>query len=104
MITHYKQSADLSALYTWMDARMSATDVLVCSSEMFLYGGLIQSRTTNDAESVILTRLQRLVEYKDKYPRLKVYLSGVVMRIPAYDGDFEEPTYWADYGRDVSSC
>jgi hypothetical protein len=27
-----------------------------------------------------------------------MYISNVVMRIPAYDGDFEEPWYWADYG------
>lgn len=36
---------------------------------------------------------------KDANPALKIYASAVVMRIPAYDNDFEEPTYWASYGR-----
>ncbi len=30
-----------------------------------------------------------------------MYASQVVMRIPAYNGDFEEPWFWADYGDDI---
>lgn len=30
-----------------------------------------------------------------------MYISNVVMRIPSYNGDFEEPWYWADYGSDL---
>ena len=28
-------------------------------------------------------------------------MSSVVMRIPGYNGDMEEPWYWEQYGRDI---
>jgi len=31
----------------------------------------------------------------------KMYASQVVMRIPSYNGDFEEPWFWANYGEDI---
>ena len=34
-------------------------------------------------------------------PRNKFYMSSVVMRIPGYNGDMEEPWYWENYGRDI---
>jgi len=30
-----------------------------------------------------------------------MYASQVVMRIPSYNGDFEEPWFWANYGEDI---
>jgi hypothetical protein len=59
--------------------------------EMFLYGGLIASRTSNDSEAVIQTRLNQLFAFKAQYPNVDIYLSAVVMRIPSYNGDEEEP-------------
>ena len=35
------------------------------------------------------------------FPDLQIFVSNVVMRIPSYNGDFEEPWYWADYGTDL---
>ena len=71
---------------------------MIISAEMFLYGGLISSRISNDTTATILTRAKKLLSYSMTFPDLKMYISNVVMRIPAYDGDFEEPWYWADYG------
>lgn len=68
----------------------------IVSAEMVLYGGLIASRSSNDTTKEVLDRLDRLV---DVGRRIKMYVSTVVMRIPSYDGDFEEPWYWEDYGR-----
>ena len=34
-------------------------------------------------------------------PKYQFYLSSVVMRIPGYNGDMEEPWYWEKYGRDI---
>jgi len=34
-------------------------------------------------------------------PGYKFYMSSVVMRIPGYNGDMEEPWYWEKYGRDI---
>ena len=34
-------------------------------------------------------------------PEYKLYMSSVVMRIPGYNGDMEEPWYWENFGRDI---
>jgi hypothetical protein len=39
--------------------------------------------------------------YVSANPQLALYLSSVVMRIPSYNGDFEEPWYWGVHGRDL---
>jgi hypothetical protein len=49
----------------------------------------------------VLARLKRLEGYKASNPALKMYLSSVVMRIPSYNEDVEEPWYWAYWGADL---
>jgi hypothetical protein len=44
-----------------------------------------------------------LASYSETNPGLKLFISNVVMRIPSYNGDFEEPWYWANYGNDIYS-
>ena len=65
---------------------------------MLLYGGLIQSRISNDTTDEVLARWEKLKLLKNQNENLKIFASNVVMRIPSYDGDFEEPWYWAYYG------
>ena len=57
---------------------------------MALYGGLINSRISNDSLPVIMDRLDRLSAMLLS-ARIPVFITTVVMRIPSYDGDFEEP-------------
>jgi hypothetical protein len=101
MLPSWKTSADLDALHQWIDENIAQVNAMIISSEMYLYGGLIASRISNDSTNVVATRAERLFSYATKYPSLDIYVSNVVMRIPAYDGDFEEPWYWASYGQDL---
>ena len=71
---------------------------IIISLEMYLYGGLIQSRISNDTTDEVLARWEILKILKNQNENLKIFASNVVMRIPSYDGDFEEPWYWANYG------
>lgn len=66
---------------------------------MLLYGGLIASRISNFSQADIMMRVDQVQSFKNEHPTSKIYASAVVMRIPAYDNDFEEPSYWANYGR-----
>lgn len=59
MLPHLKQEADLSAIYNWVDTNIDKVDAFVLSAEMYLYGGLIASRTSNDSTTEILTRLKK---------------------------------------------
>lgn len=96
-----KTSADTSALFSWMDESLPKANVVIASMEMLLYGGLIASRISNDSTSTIMNRMERLLSYSYQYPKVDMYISNVVMRIPSYNGDFEEPWYWANYGSNL---
>lgn len=93
-----KVLGDVEAIQQFVDDNAPHSDAMIVSAEMFLYGGLIASRISNDTTATILSRARKLLSYSSYFPDMKVYVSNVVMRIPAYDGDFEEPWYWADYG------
>jgi hypothetical protein len=93
-----KVSGDISAIHNWIDENVGDADAMIVSAEMFLYGGLIASRISNDTTAEVMDRATKLLGYSKIYPNLDVYVSNVVMRIPSYNGDFEEPWYWADYG------
>lgn len=90
MLPRHKVPADLKALNSWMDDHISQKpDGVILSAEMILYGGLINSRISNDTTEVIQQRLKHVISYKEQNPQMSIYLSTVVMRIPAYNGDFE---------------
>ena len=100
-LSKWKTPADLSKIDKFIEDRIQYTDLLLISAEMYLYGGLIASRISNDTSTVIEKRLEKLFSYRYMYPDLDIYVSNVVQRIPSYNGDFEEPWYWADYGFDL---
>lgn len=106
LISHWKEPANPTLLFQWLHSEIqsacsiSTTCSLLLSTEQLLYGGLINSRLSNTTFDELDQRLNSLIELKRTYgDRIRIYLSSVIMRIPAYNGDFEEPTYWATYGR-----
>lgn len=101
MLPSLKQGCDIDALHEWVEENIPLVKAAIISSEMYLYGGLITSRTSNESTAIISSRLKKLASYGEHLTLL--YISNVVMRIPAYNGDFEEPWYWADYGYDIFS-
>eukprot|EP00945_MAST-04E_sp_MAST-4E-sp1_P001929 g1929.t1 len=87
---------------SWLDDNMEAnTNSVILSLEMLLYGGLIGSRSGNESLAEINERLDWLVSFQQKHKDIPFYISTTVMRIPSYNGDFEEPWYWEYYGRDL---
>jgi hypothetical protein len=106
LISDWKRPANTSILFDWLENQiisscsLTKSCSLLISTEQFLYGGLITSRVSNTSLDELTSRLKRLVELKRTFGDvLQIYLSAVIMRIPAYNGDFEEPDYWANYGR-----
>ncbi|KAH3767954.1 DUF4127 family protein [Pelomyxa schiedti] len=98
LLPSLKVPPPMEDLHAWVDQNMPYATAAIISSEMFIYGGLIQSRISNDTMETVENRLQKLLSYKTTYPKLELFLSAVVMRIPDYNSDFEEPWYWEDYG------
>ena len=101
LLPSLKIPGNIEGLHQWVDDNIVNANSMIVSAELFLYGGLIGSRISNETTSVILKRASKLLSYSNLYPDLEVYVSNVVMRIPSYNGDFEEPWYWADYGYDL---
>ncbi|UJR28137.1 hypothetical protein I4U23_009392 [Adineta vaga] len=106
MISHWKQPADTNQLFQWLHEQISTSCIissscsLLISTEQLVYGGLINSRLSNTTFDELNSRLRRLIGFKQEFgSKIQIYLSSVIMRIPAYNGDFEEPDYWATYGR-----
>ena len=105
LISHRKQPANFKKLQQWVDDTISSSNTsttsFIFSFEQLIYGGLIASRTGNETQETIMERLDWLVNLKQQYKRMRFYCSTTVMRIPAYNGDFEEPWYWENYGKDL---
>jgi hypothetical protein len=81
---------DVTAIFDWLAKNVPVADAVVVSLEMALYGGLINSRVSNDTLPVVIDRLNRLSNLLIS-ARVPIFITTVVMRIPSYDGDFEEP-------------
>ena len=100
LISHWKQAANPDLLFQWLHNQITTSCSLLISTEQLLYGGLINSRLSNTSFDELHSRLNTLVSFKREFgSKLQIYLSSVIMRIPAYNEDFEEPDYWATYGR-----
>lgn len=98
MLGDKKELGKFEELGPWLRAVASEVDGLVVAVETLAYGGLIASRTTDHPLEECWSRVQVLKEIREDHPGLPIYAFTLVMRIPAYDNDEQEPWYWAHYG------
>ncbi|KAJ4459606.1 hypothetical protein PAPYR_4337 [Paratrimastix pyriformis] len=100
LLPSLKKAPNQDALISWTSKNMAQADDAVISLEMLIYGGLITSRSSMDSVDLVVSRFNNTIaKYIEMYPNLRLSVSTVIMRIPSYDGDTEEPAYWAKYGR-----
>ena len=95
--------ANSTALTLWTSSAFNTSDAFVMSLEMYLYGGLIGSRISNQSQSSVLDRVQDLISFKSNNPNVRIYAGSVVMRIPGYNTVpcTEDNWYWYSYGTDL---
>lgn len=96
-----KKPADIDKIWTWMKENVDEVTHLVISIDMFLYGGIVPSRLHQDSLQEVVKRLNRIKELKKINPELKIYSFNLIMRVPAYNSDDEEPDYYENYGRKI---
>ncbi|MER3428041.1 MAG: hypothetical protein C4334_08050 [Pyrinomonas sp.] len=101
MLPRQKIPPDMGAMLAWTERWAKEADAAIISADMLLYGGLIASRTSTETIERIRPRLQLLARLKQLNPRLIVYVSTTVMRMPSYSSSEEEPDYYALYGRQI---
>lgn len=90
-------------LWTWLEAQAGSAQAAVLSTDSLLYGGLIASRRHEIPQETLQARVERFQDLHARYPNLKLYLFGSLMRTPKsglYSGK-EEPAYYDEYGADI---
>lgn len=96
-----KLAPDMNYLIEWTRKTAKEAYFAVISADMLLYGGLIASRTSLDSAGQIRARLKTLETIRRENPKLPIYVSSTVMRMPSYPSAEEEPDYYAAYGRQI---
>lgn len=90
--------ADLAGLADWAEQAARECDALIVSLEMFAYGSLIASRTSQEGPEQVMARLGLLRRLRRQHPSLVLYGFNLITRISNADSAAEEPAYWARYG------
>ena len=70
-------------------------DYAVVAIDTLLYGGIVPSRLHYDNLETLNSRLDILKKIKDINPNIKLYCYQLIMRCPSYNGNDEEPDYYA---------
>lgn len=98
MLGYKKTPANLEEIDKWLEKQITNNSLLVLSMDMYMYGGLIPSRLHFKSEQELKARVEKLVNFKNKYPNLKIYPFSSIMRNPHYNSQDEEPDYYEHFG------
>ena len=95
-----KKSADVDAIFNWLENLPQDLDAIVLSLDTIAYGGLIPSRRGVETLEQIKNRIQNLknILYSKK---CKVYAFSSIMRISNNNYNEEEKEYWTQYGKKI---
>lgn len=93
-----KTPGDCDALLAWcQDQLRDAPDAtLLLAADTALFGGLIPGRVNQDSLETLEQRQAQWLAVLQSQPAPVVFSS--ILRIPHYNGDEEEPAYWATHG------
>jgi len=91
-----KRPADREKLTQWLTRQAGQTDSIVASIDLLGYGGLINSRISDDEMARVLGTIESLTLLRQ--PGRTVFAFNVIERISNANDATEEPDYWAEYG------
>ena len=94
------KSADIKALFEWLEDLPSDIDATVLTLDTIAYGGLIPSRRCPESFDEIKSRIEKLKEILLK-KNCKIYAFSSIMRISNNNFNEEEKEYWAQYGKKI---
>lgn len=94
-----KETADIERLWEFVLSESPRCDATIISAEMMLYGGLLPSRLHHTPVDDLTALAGRFRELRAASPKTRLLIFSLIMRIPSYDSDEEEPEYYRDFGR-----
>lgn len=101
MLGDMKQPGSFHELGDWLRSVAEQVEGLVVAAETLAYGGLLQSRISRTPFEEARKNVSVLRQIRAEYPELPIFAFTIVMRIPAYDSDQQEPDYWEHHGKDI---
>ena len=103
LLGRFTQFGKSDSIILWLKKQdLNTFDAAIISMDMLAYGGLVASRVHETPIENALKRLEIIKEIRQKYPKIKLYGSSVIMRL-APTGDGKNEAYreklarWADY-------
>ncbi len=94
-----KKDAQIDKILKWLE-NLKDIDIIVIALDTVAYGGLIQSRISDDDLHIIkerINRLKNILKEKD----VKIYAFSSIMRISDNNINEEEKKYWNHYGTKI---
>lgn len=101
LLGHLKTSADIEALWAWVNGPGAEADLLIGSAELMIYGGLVPSRIGHEPLDRCLSLAARFSGAHRAAPHRQMLLAASNMRLPSAADATEEPDYWAEYGPQI---
>ena len=96
-----RQPAQVEALWDWVHTDGADADVLIASTELLIYGGLVPSRIGHEPLDRCLALAARFAEARRRVPHRRLLLAASNLRLPAAPDATEEPEYWAEFGPQI---
>lgn len=98
----FKAPADVNGLWQWLFKNAHDASHIILSSDLMLYGGIVPSRLHHLSQSECKSRLAKILQLKQQFLNIKLYVFGLITRAPAYNSSDEEPDYYEQYGLDLN--
>jgi hypothetical protein len=79
----------------WVKNHLFENDPVIVALDTIAYGGLISSRVGEDS---LLVLEERVSQFFKMVRASSLFGFSSILRIPSYNNDEEEPSYWSEYG------
>ena len=93
-----QRPGNVARLWDWVVEQAAVSDAMALSTDSLVFGGLVASRTHFDSETELSSRLEKFRELKQRYPSLRLYVFGTIMRTPKMSAGATEPPYYEKVG------
>ncbi|GAA0744681.1 DUF4127 family protein [Clostridium oceanicum] len=101
LLGNKKEKANLNNLWEFLFSECKTADSIVMSIDMMVYGGLLPSRIHYYSSDHKEQMIENIKKIKKINPKIKIYVSNLIMRTPRYNSSDEEPDYYEEFGERI---
>ena len=96
-----KKPGNVKAISEFLLKESKDAAYAIVAIDTLLYGGIVPSRLHYETKETLLPILNVLKECKKQNKKLKIFAYHLMMRCPSYNGNDEEPDYYALCGEAI---